>query len=126
MGDSSRSVGRAADNELYDHGCDLVAAATAIRQIGASPDAARAVPAVFGCIEAAARELAEAVSALEHTMADVAPVDARDPKSARMRRGSENLRHALEDAARAAAAARPLAARMLARVFTGRSVGLGR
>ena len=48
---------RAADNELYDRGCDLVEAATAIRRVSGAADAARAVPAVLGCIESALHEL---------------------------------------------------------------------
>jgi hypothetical protein len=103
---------RSADNELYDRGCDLVAAATAIRQVAGSPRAARAVPAVLGCIEAAVRELAGAATGLERSTLSSAAhtVGAR---SDRMHRGYANLRQSLEDAERAAAAARPLAGRIL-------------
>jgi hypothetical protein len=108
---------RSADNELYDQGCDLVAAATAIRELAGSRDAARAVPAVLGCIEAALNELAEAVAGLERTTdeesARLAP-HRYGPRSDRMHRGYANLRQALDDAERAAAAARPLAGRLLA------------
>ena len=62
-------VTRAPDNELYDRGCDLVEAATAIRRVADTPEAARAVPAVLGCIEAALRELLWAAAALEETSA---------------------------------------------------------
>jgi hypothetical protein len=114
---------RSADNELYDHGCDLVVAATAIRQVAGSAHAARAVPAVLGCIEAALHELAEAAAGLEHTTdlasALLAP-DRYGPRSDRMHRGYANLRQALDDAERAAAAARPLAGRLLAQVGTRR------
>ena len=51
---------RPADNELYDRGCDLVEAAAAIRQLAGEPRAARAVPAVIGCLEAALAELSGA------------------------------------------------------------------
>ena len=122
---SSPSLERSADNELYDRGCDLVAAATAIRQVAGSRDAARAVPAVLGCIEAALRELAEAAAGLELTTDEALAVcihRARtlSPKSERMHRGYANLRQALEDAERAAAAARPLASRVLMAAGTDR------
>jgi hypothetical protein len=102
---------RSADNELYDRGCDLVAAATTIRQVAGSPDGARAVPAVLGCIEAALQELTEAAMGLELTT-DAA--ETTGPRSERMHRGYANLRRALKDAECAAAAARPLASRVLA------------
>ena len=118
---SFSSPERSADNELYDRGCDLVAAATAIRQAAGSPDAARAVPAVLGCLEAALRELAGAAAELERTTeeANIArshgcPPHTSGARSERMHRGYANLRQALEDAEHAAAAARPLAGRVLA------------
>ena len=58
---------RAADNELYDRGCDLVEAAAAIRRVSGAADAARAVPAVLGCIESALHELLWASAELEGT-----------------------------------------------------------
>jgi hypothetical protein len=119
---------RSADNELYDRGCDLVAAATAIRQVAGSPPAARAVPAVLGCIEAALRELAEAAAGLERTTDEASTAHADrcqpiGPRSERMHRGYANLGQALEDAERAAAAARPLASRMLAPAGSDHSGG---
>ena len=57
---ATKPTRRDADNELYDHGCDLVATASAIRRAAGAPEAARAVPAVLGCME----------SALEKTSAD--------------------------------------------------------
>jgi hypothetical protein len=123
----SPNVDRSPDNELYDRGCDLVAASTAIAQTAGSPHAARAVPAVLGCIEAAMRELAVAASALEATT-DEAAVRAHactsngaQPRSERMHRGYANLRQALADTERAAAAARPLASRVLAATSTARA-----
>jgi hypothetical protein len=124
------NIDRSPDNELYDRGCDLVAAAAAIAQAAGSPDAARAVPAVLGCIEAAMRELAEAAAALEATTDEAAAVRALgcrssglQPRADRMHRGYTNLRQALEDAERAAAAARPLASRVLAPTNTARPSG---
>ena len=114
------SLERSADNELYDRGCDLVVSATAIRHVAGSPEAARAVPAVLGCIEAALRELAEAAAELELST-DAA--DTLGPKPERMRRGCAILRQALEDAGDAAAAARPLAGRILAMARARRSGG---
>jgi hypothetical protein len=108
---------RSADNELYDRSCDLVAAATVIRRVAGAPDAARAVPAVLGCIEAALHELADAMAGLEETTREsVNSCDSRGvaPRSERMHRGYANLQQALEDAERAAAAARPLASRVIA------------
>jgi hypothetical protein len=119
---------RSADNELYDRGCDLVAAATAIRHVAGSPHAARAVPAVLGCIEAALRELAEAAAALEGITDEASTVivhscepHTNGPRAERMHRGYANLRQALDDAGGAAAATRPLASRVLAQAGTGRS-----
>lgn len=111
---------RAPDNELYDRGCDLVEAATAIRRVADAPEAARAVPAVLGCIEAGLRELLWAAAALEETSARTVEqrVDCVDSKarrrSERMQLGYANLQTALADAERASAAARSLAGRALA------------
>ena len=58
---------RPPDNELYDRGCDLVEAAAAIRRLASDPRAARAVPAVLGCLEAALHELRGACPAMEQT-----------------------------------------------------------
>ena len=112
---------RDAGNELYDSGCDLVEAATAIRRAAAHPDAARAVPALLGCLEVAMHELAVASATLEQVLAGSleAPASfAAEPRmhrrAARMERGFTNLYSALDDAEGAAAAARALVARSLA------------
>jgi hypothetical protein len=111
---------RAPDNELYDRGCDLVEAATAIRRVADAPEAVRAVPVALGCIEAALRELLWAAAALEETTARTVEQSSgsTDPgarrRSERMQLGYANLQTALADAERAAAAARPLAERALA------------
>jgi hypothetical protein len=110
---------RAPDNELFDRGCDLVEAATAIRRVADAPEAVRAVPAVLGCIEAALRELLWAAAALEETSART--VEQRSAgtdwiatrRAERMRLGYANLETALADAERASAAARSLASRAL-------------
>ncbi|MGH2970508.1 MAG: hypothetical protein ACRDK0_15805 [Solirubrobacteraceae bacterium] len=111
---------RDADNELYDQGCDLVAAASAIRRAAGAPEAARAVPAVLGCMESALQELMWASVALEQTSVDLFEQNARDcpsstigPIAERMQRGFANLQQALADGERASAAARSLAARSL-------------
>jgi len=111
---------RAADNELFDQGCDLVAAASAIRRAAGAPEAARAVPAVLGCIESALRELMWATAGLEQTSEDLVGQVAHDAQSAklvpiaeRMHRGFANLQQALSDGERASAAARSLAGRAL-------------
>jgi hypothetical protein len=119
---------RAPDNELYDRGCDLVEAAAAIGRAADSTQAVRAIPAVLGCVEAALRELTEASAAFEATT-DQAIRDREPtwtpgpvaPRSDRMHRGYANLRQALRDAQRAAAAARPLASRALNTSGTTRS-----
>ena len=99
---------RPADNELYDRGCDLVEAATAIRRLAGDPEAARAVPALLGCIEAALHELGFAAASFDeangHAMPTEAPAD-------RMHRGFMNLGLALADAELASTAARRLAGR---------------
>ena len=111
---------RPADNELYDRGCDLVEAAAAIRQLAGDPRAARAVPAVLGCLEAALHELGGACEAMEETTERAVQARQRtgaepvfDAVAARMRRGFANLERALFDAEGAAIAARSLAARSL-------------
>jgi hypothetical protein len=108
------SVPRDADNELYDRGCDLVLAATAIRAAAVPPEAAPAAPALLGCIEAAMRELSVASAALQQTVLDVGAAPATDPRIARTQRGLANLDSALADAEAAAASARALVARALA------------
>jgi hypothetical protein len=62
---SLHSSKRPADHELYDRGCDLVEAATAIRRLAADPRAERAVPALLGCVEAAMHELGCAAVSLD-------------------------------------------------------------
>lgn len=111
---------RAPDNELYDRGCDLVEAAAAIRRVSGADEAARAVPAILGCIESALHELLRAAAALEETTTrSVAGrtgqcADPRmQPRSERMQQGYANLQGALADAERASAAARSLAVRAL-------------
>jgi hypothetical protein len=117
---ATKPTPRAADNELFDQGCDLVAAASAIRRAAGDPEAARAVPAVLGCIESALRELMWATAALEQTSEDLVEQVAQDAQSARlvpiaerMHRGFANLQQALSDGERASAAARSLAGRAL-------------
>lgn len=101
---------RDAVNDLYDHGCDLVDAAVELHAGADAPGAARAVPAVTGCLESALRELAVAAAGLERAaMADDA--SSSPGRRARRRQGFANLEVALQDAADAAAAARALAAR---------------
>jgi hypothetical protein len=111
---------RPPDNELYDRGCDLVEAAAAIRRLAADPRAARAMPAVLGCIEAALHELRDACPAMERTTDRVSrerlgpePNDRLRAVTDRMRRGFDNLECALDDAEVAATATRSLAARSL-------------
>jgi hypothetical protein len=111
---------RAADNELYDRGCDLVEAAAAIRRVAGAPEATRAVPAVLGCIEAALRELLWAAAALEETSARTVAQGIGDDSASRATRRAErmqlgyaNLQIALGDAERASSAARSLTGRAL-------------
>jgi hypothetical protein len=99
-----RDRGRDPVNDLFDHGCDLVEAARALRRGAERPGVARAVPAVAGCIETALHELAGAAGELERLAAPPA---------------FAGLALALGDAAGAAAAARALAAR--ARAGGGRA-----
>ncbi len=117
---TSFSSPRAPDNELYDHGADLVEAAAAIRRAAASPEAGRAIPATLGCIEAALEELLWATAALERTTSALSAADLEDGPNARalriaerMRLGYANLQEALSDGRRAACAARSLAGRAL-------------
>jgi hypothetical protein len=113
---------RAADNELYDRGCDLVEAAAAIRTAADASEAVRATPALLGCLEAALHELATAVAALEATTERAVAQPTRGdvvPMRERMHRGYANLGQALTDAERAAVAARALAGRLLTATGTG-------
>jgi len=121
---------RAPDNELYDRGADLVEAAMAIRRVAGAPEASRAAPAVLGCIESALQELEAATRALEQAVAEVASTSTRDCRDRsgdrvleRMHRGYANLREALFDAHAAAAAARSLTSRALARPSRGKERG---
>jgi hypothetical protein len=98
---------RDAVNDLYDHGCDLVEAARALRRDVHGPGAARAAPAVLGCVETALYDLRDTAAALNlasaaagHGEHGPAPATGRQ---ARMRKGFAD----------AAAAARSLAARGL-------------
>jgi hypothetical protein len=99
-------MSRAADNDLYNLGSDLVEAATGIARNAADPEAAAAIPALLGCIEAALDELRGAAGALREAGGG------NDPRHERLARGYANLGIALADAATAAAAARSLAARV--------------
>jgi hypothetical protein len=83
-------------NDLYDHGCDLVEAARAMRRGAGRPGVARAAPAVAGCLETALHDLAGAADELERL----------GPPAT-----FAGLALALREAAGAAAAARALAAR---------------
>jgi hypothetical protein len=130
LGSRSR---RDADNDLYDRGCDLVEATTAIRHATGHLDAARAAPALLGCLEAAMRELGAASATLEQTVVDSLGARASladDPRTrqrtARMERGFTNLYSALADAEAAAAAARALVARSLAASAAERRVSTSR
>jgi hypothetical protein len=111
---------RPPDNELYDLGCDLVEAAASIRRLAADPRAARAMPAVLGCLEAALHELRGACPTMQETTGratEARELDAPNRRlhavADRMRRGFTNLERALKDAEDAATAARSLAARSL-------------
>jgi hypothetical protein len=119
-----------ASTELYDRGCDLVAAAAAIRCTAITPEGAQAAPAVLGCIETALDELIEATavlqSATEHAAQSI-PRRSGDAARDRMHRGFTNLGHGLRDAQLLAAAARALTARALARAdVASREVQPGR
>jgi hypothetical protein len=111
---------RPADNELYDRGCDLVEAAASIRRLACDPQAARAVPAVLGCVQTALSELSTACDLLVETTERTLPDSRADAANARMaamvermRRGFANHQRALRDAEATASAARSLAARLL-------------
>ena len=95
------------ENELYDLGCDLVQAAAGLARAAADPEAARAVPALLGCIEAALEELSATTIALRSA--------SRRPRAENLDRGYRNLHIALQDARYACHAARSLAARHAAK-----------
>lgn len=98
-----------AENELYERGAELAEAAAAIRRGAGDRDAARALPALLGCVEAALGEL----SAMSAGLAAAGPADRlATAREDRRRRGAANLRDALSDAQAAAGAARALVARV--------------
>jgi hypothetical protein len=102
---------RDADNELYGFGSDLVEAARGISRIAADPEAAPAVPALLGCIEATLEELSGACRDLQRAHAENPPEPSCQAVAERLDRGYTNLRVALQDARDASRAARALAAR---------------
>jgi hypothetical protein len=106
-------IRRDADNELFDRGCDLLEAATAIRRVAGSPQAMLGVPAFLGCLETALHELGRAAAAIQETSeSHYASTDPRmGDVTERMGRGLMNLDTALADAEAASHAARSLAAR---------------
>ena len=115
------SASREAENELYDRGCDLLEAASAIRRFAAAPQAVGAVPALLGCIEAAISELTAASALLDDLTASSIEGrgvgdEAMTRRVKRMERGWANLRAALGDAAAASGAARALVARVTVRL----------
>jgi hypothetical protein len=99
-----------AENELYERGAELAEAAAAIRRVVGERDAARALPALLGCVEAALGELNAASAGLAE--ADRLVSTPGRPREERMRRGLANLGDALSDAQAAAGAARALVARV--------------
>ncbi len=123
---SSLTSVRDADNVLYDSGCDLVEAAASIARVAAAPEAARAMPAALGCIEAALQELLTAASGMEATTARAMTGCRNGSRSqaveTRMHHGFANLQRALDDAKGAAGASRSLASRALETAGTLRRV----
>ena len=120
----ARPSRREPDNELYDRGCCLVAAAAAISRASAAPGAARALPAALGCIEAAFGELLAAAAAREQTAAAATSAAQRlgartraAALEARMHRGYAKLQRAL--------AARALTARAFERAGSRRRPAVG-
>ncbi|HVW17893.1 MAG TPA: hypothetical protein VHB30_06555 [Solirubrobacteraceae bacterium] len=103
---------------LYESGATLVESAAGVREAAHDPRAGHALPAVFGCMEVALRDLAAAAESLERTV-DAAPAPSEracgPARRARARRGLATLRWALADAADAASATRSLVARALDR-----------
>jgi hypothetical protein len=91
-----------------------VQAATAIRRGIDHTGAARAVPALFGCIEATLQELSRALCGLQAANEQHGEL-AVDPRIRaivdRLQKGYTYLRAALDDAEAASGAARALAAR---------------
>ena len=108
-------------NELYDHGFDLVEAATRLRNAASGAGVSRAAPAVLGCVEAALEQLTEAVGELGAVAGEAVEdsTNGDDPRIAASRRrmldGFVNLDAALRDARGFASAARALTARALER-----------
>lgn len=111
---------REAVNSAYDRGCDLVEAARALRGLAAEPTVSEASPAIIGCIETALADLSAASGELARVgCGPVGELSVRAPtfaatKLARRHQSLMNLEVALYDAATAAGAARPLAARVSA------------
>ncbi|HEV2813990.1 MAG TPA: hypothetical protein VGW10_12130 [Solirubrobacteraceae bacterium] len=106
-------------NELYDRGCELVEAATAMRRAAAAADVARAAPAVLSCFETALDEMVDTSAALErvtHQAVSERGIDTDaewHERHARMRSGFSHLHRSLRDARDLAAAARTRTSRAL-------------
>lgn len=96
-----------AENMLYEAGCELVEAAGGIARVAAEPGAARAVPALLGCLETALDELERACRTLhDRSRCTASDPTAHDP----LGRAYANLAVALQDATDASRTARSLAA----------------
>ena len=89
----------------------------AIRGLAGDLGAARALPALLGCVETALHELGCAIGSMDETSSHSMP---RDAMADRMHRGFMNLGLALADAELASTAARGLAGRSLAALQAGR------
>jgi hypothetical protein len=107
-------------NELYDRGCDLVEAASAMRRAAEMAEVARAAPAVLGCLETALEELSATSAALERATHHAVRERAIDTdaawyeRHARMRSGFGHLGRSLREARDLAAAARTSTSHALA------------
>lgn len=93
------------ENELYDRACDLVEAAAAIRR-AMRPEAAAAVPALLGCLQAGLADLHLISAALAGSL----DIDAGADR-ARLQRGLATLAAALHGAEATADAARVIVVR---------------
>ena len=109
-------------NRVYENASELVEAAARLRDAAGREQAWPAHPAVIACIETTLSDLRETALAMACAPVEAGSGHSRHRRRSRVmlvRRTLEGLAGALDDAAVAAAAARALSARAIARQLRG-------
>jgi hypothetical protein len=98
-------------NELYDQGCEVLAASQALRAASTSPGAVPSAAATLGCLEAAFEEIAGAVGELRAAVYDADVADILERRRAARR--IDDLRRDLRAVQTGAARSRHATGRLL-------------